>query len=163
MRIRFVRHSDLASGLICDREGEVAPFVPSHVEIVVQNPDGSLGYLGALDDREGGAAPGVQIRPAGYDKATMLHELFVDVALPDEAAAEKFARSKIGEPYDWEAIVDYLLPLALHETRHLICSAFVTLALKAGGEFVFPLAAAPHATSPRDVLFWLSGRMAIQG
>jgi hypothetical protein len=152
MRFRFVTCSDMVSSLIRDREGEAVPFTPSHTELAV-----SGGYLGAHYDG------GVAIRPVGYDRATMLRELFLDVPLgtAGDAAAEAFARSKIGAAYDWQAIVDFVLPTTLHENKHLICSAFMFLTAKAGGAFAFPVAVPAHAISPRDLLFLFSGRQAI--
>jgi hypothetical protein len=155
MKLRFVTCSDVVSELIRDREGEMETaigFTPSHVEMVVAE-----GYLGAHD--EGGVA----IRPVGYDKATLLHELILEVPLPagGDAAAEKFARSRLGEPYDWQAIIDFVLPVSLHQPRHYICSALMTLTARAGGAFPYALGLPAHAISPRDLLFWFTGRIAL--
>ena len=144
MRLRFRHCSDFLSGMIARHHGETHPFAPTHVDLVLDD-----GYLGAHDH-------GIAFRPVGYDKVTLVHELFVDVPLPDEAAAQAFALSKVGCPYDWEAILDFVLPIELHEPRHLICSAFARLTLEAGGFFPYPLAVPAHATSPRDLLFLLS-------
>lgn len=155
MKLRFVTGRDITSRFILVREGSMAPWVkwvPSHVEIVVAE-----GYLGAHDKG------GVQIRPVGYDKEWLAAERFVDVKLPDEAAAEAYARGKIGEPYDFLAILDLAVPapLDLHLQEHCICSAFGTLALERGGLFVAPLGLSPHLISPLSLLFWLSGRQLI--
>lgn len=155
MRLRFVTGHDLVSRLILAREGAMAAWVkdvPSHVEMVVAE-----GYLGAHDDG------GVQIRKIGYDLPYLAAERFVDVALPDEAAAEAFARRKIGEPYDFAAILDLaaLAPLDLHLHEHCICSALMTLVLLHGGAFATPLGLPAHLVSPALLLFWLSGRLAI--
>jgi hypothetical protein len=153
MRLRFVTCNDPVSDLIRAREGDMAAcigFTPSHAEVVVRE-----GYLGAHYDG------GVAIRSVGYDRATLLHELFVDVALPDEAAAEKWARKKIGATYDWRAILDYLLPENWHARGDFICSGYCTGALANGGAFAFPLALPWHLVSPALLLFWLSGRSAI--
>lgn len=149
MRLRFVTCNDAVSELIRYREGDMAKwvgFTPTHVEIAVPG-----GYLGAHYDG------GVAIRPIGYDKAKLAHELFVDVTLPDEEDADKWARAKIGSPYDWKAILEFILDTPLHEHKALICSAFCTGALDAGGKFIYPLAKAWHQISPSDLLFWLSG------
>lgn len=157
MKLRFVTCNDPTSAAIRAREGAMAPaigFTPSHVEMVVAE-----GYLGAHSDG------GVQIRPAGYDKATLAHELVVDVG-GDDVAAEKYARSKIGTPYDWGAIfnfVDFVLPVDLHQRDHLICSAFMTLAARKGSALPFRLARRAHEISPADLLLVFSGRMAIPG
>lgn len=153
MKLRFVTCSDPESALIRDREGATAPFVgftPSHVEMVVAE-----GYLGAHSDG------GIQVRPAGYDKATLTHELVLELPA-DDAAAEKYARSKIGTPYDWGAIVDFVnfvVPADFHQRNHLICSAFMTLAARAGSAFPFPLAIPAHQISPRDLLLAVSARV----
>ncbi len=149
MKLRFVTCNDPLSAMIRDREGEATPFTPSHVEMVVAE-----GYLGAHYDG------GVAVRPVNYDNTALLHELFVNVPLtvPGDAAAEKYARGKIGSPYDWGAILDFVLPVNFHAENHCICSAFMTSTLQAGGEFPYALARAPHATSPLDLMFWFSGR-----
>jgi cell wall-associated NlpC family hydrolase len=123
--------------------------------LVVTN--GKLGYLGAHSDG------GVAIRDVGYDKGTLAHELVLDVG-GDDAAAEAYARSKIGTPYDWGAIfdfVDFVLPLDLHQKDHLICSAFMTLAARKAGALPYRLACRAHEISPRDLLLVFSGRLAV--
>jgi hypothetical protein len=157
MKLRFVTCSDELSALIRAREGAVASwlkFVPSHVEMVVKE-----GFLGAHDEG------GVQIRRVGYDAATLSGELFLDVPLTADgnAAAEKFARARLGAPYDWEAIIDFVAPVALHEAKHYICSALMTLTVVAGKAFPGPLAKPAHAVSPLDLLFLFSGRQGIGG
>lgn len=153
MKLRFVTCNDPLSAMIRDREGEASPFTPSHVEMVVAE-----GYLGAHDDERG-----VQIKPVGYDKATMMHELFVMVPLTvdGDRAAEKYARGKLGSPYDWGAILDFILPTNFHAPRHVICSALMTSTAQAGGAFPYALARAPHTISPLDLMFWFSGRVDI--
>jgi hypothetical protein len=71
-----------------------------------------------------------------------------------------FARSKLGAPYDWLAIIEFLMPVALHEAHHFICSALMTLVAVKGGAFP-ALAKERHTVSPADLLFVLSGRVAI--
>jgi hypothetical protein len=159
VRVRFVTCSDIVSSLIRDCEGPMAPwvkFTPSHVELAgFALPDGTPGYLGAHDQG------GVMIRPVGYDKATLTGELLVDVPLPDEAAAIAFARSKIGTPYDFGAILGFLVFKDLHQDKHAICSAYVTAVLTVGKLFTGALAREPSQIDPADLLFLLSGRFAI--
>jgi hypothetical protein len=162
MRLRFITCHDPLSWLIRDRGGQMVKaigFTPSHVEMVV-----SEGYLGAHDDG------GVQVRPVGYDAARLLllhdgnpAELFVDVPLSaaGDRAAETWARNLIGTPYDWGAVLGFLVPFNMNEHKHLICSAFMAATLKVGGAFKYPLARAPHAIAPADLLFLLSGIMPI--
>jgi hypothetical protein len=155
MKLRFVTCSDPESAAIRAREGAMAPwvkFTPSHVEMVVAD-----GYLGAHADG------GVAIRPVGYDKLTLTHELFLDIG-GDDKAAELYARSKIGAPYDWGAIfdfVDFVLPIDLHEKGHLICSAFMTITGRKADALPFRLARLAHEISPADLLLVCSGRVAI--
>ena len=60
---------------------------------------------------------------------------------------------EIGEPYDWKAIVGFLEPDAhQHELDHVICSAFMTAALRACGYFRWPLTVPFHHISPRDLI-----------
>lgn len=159
MRIRFVTCDDPFSDLIRAREGDMARwvgFTPSHAELAgFTTTDGKPGYLGAHDDG------GVMVRPVGYDAATLTHELFVDVALPAENAACIWALSKVGSPYDWHAIIDYLVPDNFHEPNHFICSALCTGALERGGAFTYLLALPWHLVSPALLLLWLSGRTKI--
>jgi hypothetical protein len=151
MKLRFVDGGTVLSGLIKAREGVCYPFTPSHVEIVVAE-----GYLGAVEQLMG--ASGVAIRPVGYD-ARFKQEAFVTVKLPDEAGAEAWARSKIGTPYDWAALFDFVLPINVNEARHLICSAFALLALRTGKLWTPHQIAVPaHGISPRDLLLVLSSQ-----
>lgn len=155
MIIRFVEGSDIVSRLIIAQEKTAMPFTPSHVEAVM--PDGQ--YLGA--HLEGG----VQKRPAGYDKVTMVNELFLtlEATAEQDAAFHAFLEGKIGEPYDWPAIIGFILPEHHHLVDHSICSATVTLALRAAEWFRSPLAAPAHLINPRDLLLIISGRMLVPG
>lgn len=155
MIIRFVQGTSLTSRLIMAQEKTAMPFTPSHVEALT--PDGF--YLGAHDDG------GVQKRPVGYDKATMAHELLLDLATSpkcDEIFYD-YLNSHIGEPYDWKAIFGFIVPGHEHDVGHVICSALQTLALRACGYFPWPLAAPAHLIDPRDLLLMISGKMAVPG
>lgn len=154
-RLRFVRCSDTLSGLIADREGvEALPFTPSHVECVVGG-----GYLGAHLDG------GVAVRPVGYDAATLVHELFVDLPATDEQAAafDKFVHGLVGAPYDWQAILDFLVPTDLHGPGDYICSAAMTAAARLTGALPYPLVVPLHATSPLTLLMMLCAATPIAG
>jgi hypothetical protein len=172
IRLRFVTGSSTVSTLIRLQERTTMPFTPSHVEAVM--PDGS-GYLGAHYDG------GVMVRPVGYDQATMTNELFVDLPNPvrtfasgspfiapdPDTQADRFyayLRSKLGAPYDWKSILDFIDPRQnLHDSQHVICSALQTLALRACGWFPAPLPVPAHQISPRDLLLCIGGRVAIEG
>ncbi len=158
MIIRFVRDSAFTSTLIAAQEKTALPFTPSHVEALT--PDGKF-YIGAHIDG------GVRARPVGYDQATMAHELLLTLeATPaQDDAFHAFLRDHIGEPYDWKAIIGFLLPEHEHQTQHAICSALIALALRAPGceWFKFRLAAPAHLVDPRDLLLMLSTHMQIPG
>jgi len=149
--IRFVRSIGLASDGIVALEKTAMPFTPSHVEAVT--PDGF--YLGAH------LSGGVQKRPKNYDAGKFSHELFLTLeGTTDSRSAQfyNFLQVHIGEPYDWKAILGFLIPEHEHTLDHAICSALITLALRACEWFPFPLAAPAHLVDPRDLLLMISSR-----
>lgn len=152
IRLRFVSGRDAASLAIRAREN--FPF--SHAEAVT--PQGR--YLGAH------ASGGVAAREPGYDAAWLERELFVDLPAAAPAQPEAFyafLERHVGEPYDFESILGFLIPgVALHEAQHVICSAFVTLALRQCGWFAAPLAEPAHKISPRDLLLMISARIPVE-
>lgn len=156
MKVRFCRQrNSLVSAAIVGRENIAMPFTPSHVEALSE--DGT-GYYGAHVDG------GVRLRPIGYDATTLYHELILDLGdSPDDAKAFAYMKSKLGQPYDWTSIIDFLLPENWHQMNHLICSAFMALTLRARGYFPYPLAVPAHMISPRDLLLVLSARENIPG
>jgi len=153
MIIRFVQGTEFSSRLIVAQEKTAMPFTPFHVE--ARTADGF--DLGAHSDG------GVQKRPVGYDKATTAHELLLtlDATAEQDAAFWKFLGGHIGEPYDWHAIIGFVLPEHEHVFEHAICSALITLALRACNWFPAPLAAPAHLIDPRDLLLLISGRMTV--
>lgn len=173
MIIRIVRGSAWESTAIAMQEKTAMPFTPSHVEALT--PDGQF-YIGAHIDG------GVLARPVGYDKGQIaqMPSGYDETAFPEglcdlrltlqatpaqDAAFYAFLNSKINEPYDWKAIVGYLLPEHEHQTKHAICSALVTLGLRTKGceWFKWRLAAPAHLVDPRDLLLMLSTQMQIPG
>lgn len=157
IRIRFVTGNDWLSNAI--RFGERDGWA-THAEAVM--PDGSL--LGAH------LAGGVQIRPAGYDKATMTREAIIELWLaPNNVFAVEdamtrtawdFLNAQVGKPYDTTAIAGLALDRDWRETDSWFCSELMTAALEACG-YLPRLAAADNHISPRDLLLVLSGRIAI--
>lgn len=130
------------------------PFTPSHVECVT--PEGKW-----AGQRING---GLLNREPGYDKSTVAHEAFFDLPATDtqSKAFYAFVASSIGQPYDWQAILDYAVPgLDAHEAGHAICSAFMALALRKAQWFKWPLAVPAHLINPRDLLLMLSGMVEI--
>jgi hypothetical protein len=149
IRLRFVHGRDPESDAIIFDTGGLF----SHVECVT--PDGK--YLGAH------SGTGVQARPSDYDRGTFDRELFVD--LPADAAMTAafyaYAGKHVGEPYDFAAILGFAFRLNEHDKGKVICSALMTLCLRACGYFATPLAQPAHQISPRDLLLIISGRMAV--
>ena len=151
--IRFVRSTGLASDAIVALEKTAMPFTPSHVEAVT--PDGF--YLSAH------FSGGDQKRPKDYDANSFSHELFLTLEATEDQATTFYAflDKHIGEKYDWEAIIGFLIPAHHHIPNHAICSALIALALRACNYFRWPLAAPAHLIDPRDLLLLLSGRMEV--
>jgi hypothetical protein len=161
IRIRFVTGSDFASGLIRLQAGVSVPFTPSHVEALTQ--DGKS-FLGAH------AAGGVALRPVGYDAAQLMtlpdgSKSERIVSLPCSAEMEsafyQFAATRLGEPYDWKAILGFVDPAHEHDLDHIICSAFMTQCLRECGYFQCPLTVPFHHISPRDLFLILSTHVEI--
>ncbi len=156
MKIRFVAGKGIISKGIIAQSKTAMPFTPSHVEVISED---GLNYIGAHIDG------GVRSRSIGYDKDETEHELI----LPLEATQEQdrifydFMISKIGEPYDWQAILGFIIPEHFHVANHVICSAVSTLALRRCEWFEWPVAAPAHLISPRDLLLMISARMQIPG
>jgi hypothetical protein len=160
--LRFVTGNGLVSRLIRMQAGVSMPFTPSHVEAL--SPDGRF-FIGAHFDG------GVAARPVGYDDDQLMtlpdgskseRLVRLPAADPREAAFHAFVRSKIGEPYDWKAIIGFLEPdVHQHEFDHIICSAFMAAALRACGYFPSPLTVPFHHISPRDLFLILSTHIQI--
>ena len=162
-RIRFVTCNDFISNAI--RFGERDGWA-THAEAVL--PDGSL--LGAHLDG------GVQIRTAGYDKATMTRELLVPIDLgvdqvsvpphPPVKSAERsaafyaFLHAQVGKPYDVTAVAGLALDRDWRKAESWFCSELVAAALEHCG-YLPKLATPDNHVSPRDLLLVLSGRISI--
>lgn len=153
-RLRFVAGTGIISEAIIAQSKTAMPFTPSHVEAEI---DGAL--IGAHIDG------GIQSRPIGYDKNETLHELFIDLIATEEQNEmfNQFMRSKIGEAYDWHAIIGFIIPEHFHTPNTAICSAIATLGLRACKWLEWPVAAPAHLISPRDLLLMISARMEVPG
>jgi hypothetical protein len=152
IRLRFVAAPGLTTDAIQLREGTAMPIVPSHVECV-RPSDGK--YLGAH------AGLGFVARDPGYDGATPAQECFVDLPCTQEQMDKFYAAAEaaIGEPYDWEAILGYLIPGHHHTKFEAICSAKMTMLLRDSADWFpskMPLAVPFHCIDPRDLLLIVS-------
>jgi hypothetical protein len=149
--------NDFESRLIRMQAGVSVPFTPSHTEALTQ--DGKS-YIGARLDG------GVQQKPVGYDDGQI--EALAEggwcdrlIEVPSTPQQEldfyTFVNSKIGEPYDWKAILGFEAPdFHTHLLDHVICSAFMTSGLRAAKIFPWPLTVPFHHISPRDLMLMLS-------
>lgn len=141
-RIRFVASQDAFSRLI--RLDNVAPV--SHTEAVL--PDGIYAAL---------TAGGVKRLPYDYAPKDTL-QIFVDIPMAPGMYAtwRSFLQSRVGWKYDTAAIAGFIFHNAgLHDPRKLICSAYMTDALRHCGFWAKPLAAKYHSIDPVTVLLML--------
>lgn len=156
VKLRFVTGDDQLSRLIKLQAGICMPWTPIHVEAVSR--DGKS-YAGQHFDG------GMQERPIGYDVGEKgRFERFVVLPATDEQydAFHRYCESKIGQPYDWKAIVSFAFPLEnLRTPDSAICSAVMTLALRAASLFPWPLTVPAHHISPRDLFLILSTHVEI--
>lgn len=157
--LRFVEGTSLISRAIIAQEKTAMPFTPSHVEAVIDANGNGLGYVGAH------ITGGMLWRPLDYDKGEFSNELLLDIPMSTDQADtfNRFMLSMIGEAYDWQAILGFIIPEHFHMPNHVICSAAATLGLRKSSWLQWPLAAAAHLISPRDLLLVLSGLMHIPG
>jgi hypothetical protein len=154
MILRFIQGRSWISRLIVAQEKTAMPFTPSHVEALT--PDGKF-YLGAH------ISGGVMKRPIGYDDGQNRYQLLLTLtATPEqEQLFHDYLAKFVGEPYDWRAIIGFVLPRHEHDVGHAICSALITLALRHCRWFEYPLAAPAHLIDPRDLLLMVSARMQV--
>lgn len=117
VRLQFVLGAGWTSRLIAWWGSGYSGF--SHVDAVLD--DGSL--VGARYDDVGGKPPGVQRRPAGYEK----WKRRVVVTFPHTEAIypmwEKGLLARVGAPYDPFDIIGLILGIPLSSPGHWICSA----------------------------------------
>jgi hypothetical protein len=157
IRLRFVGGTDSLSKLIAFQAGICMPFTPVHVEAVSQD---SLTWIGQHMNG------GMQARPAGYDSAPAALQKFVDIDVHPacEWCFYDFVNSRIGQPYDWKTIADFVdSEINLHTPNTAICSAEMVLALRSGKDpfFLWPLNVPAHHISPRDLFLILSSHIRI--
>jgi hypothetical protein len=119
----------------------------SHCEAVL--PDGYI--IAAL------IGEGVCRKPLDYDK-TSTSQIFVDIAMSAHALDlwTGYLESRLGRPYDFDAIMGIALHLNWRQRGGFICSMLQTLALRQSCTFPVPLSEPAHEITPRDLLLVLS-------
>ena len=126
----------------------------SHVEFAVQDDTGKItGYLGAL------GSGGVQIRKADYD-AWSKEAFFVTANLPDDIykAVWQFAVGRIGDSYDWGALLGLGLRRDWRKPGSYFCSELVEAAFDSAGWPLLDDRGETDRITPRDIV--LSPRLA---
>lgn len=143
-RLRFTNRSNgLLSQLI-----DWATFgSASHVEAVLS--DGSI--IAAL------MSEGVCHKPGDYDQVST-EQTFVDVLMPRSGRDRwlRYLLSRVGRPYDFEAVAGEALHINWRRRGGFICSMLQTLALREAFVFPHPLSIPAHEITPRDLLLVLS-------
>jgi hypothetical protein len=119
----------------------------SHVEAVMA--DGSI--IAAL------MGEGVCHKPGDYDQVST-EQIFVDIIMPfhNQDRWREYLLSRVGRPYDFEAIAGEALHINLRRRGGFLCSALQTLALRVARFFPRPLSVPSHEITPRDLLLILS-------
>jgi hypothetical protein len=154
--LRFCTDDSTTSALIKLQAGVCMPFTPVHVEALSR--DGAH-YIGQHLNG------GMQARPIGYDKDEpgRRDELVTISCSEDEYKQfHNYCEKHIGDSYDWKAIVSFIdLMDDIHTPRASICSAIMTLALRASNIFPWPLTVPAHHISPRDLFLIMSTHVEI--
>lgn len=149
--IRFVTCDDPVAMLIRAQAGVSMPFTPSHTEALSRDGKSWTGQ-----HIEGGC----EARPLDYYQAEPnVQEVQVPITVAPEQydAFHNYLEQRIGDPYDWRAILGFALPdVHLHEPGGQICSALMVMCLRAAKVFPWPLTVPAHHVSPRDLMLILS-------
>lgn len=153
--IRFMTDTGSMAEWIRYQAGTSMPFTPSHAETLTK--DGKW-YIGAH------IRGGILKRPVGYDADTLMtlsdgskSERIIKLACTQaqEDAFYAFVEKSVGEEYDWQGILGFVLTeMHLHQFGKIFCSAFMTAGLRTKGceWFRWPLTKPFHKISP-DFLF----------
>lgn len=144
IRLQFVRAPGFSSDIISLYERGW----PSHVDAVL--PDGRL--LGARSDSVGGAPPGVQIRAPNYEEWTERRLIQLEADAATQLKFWAFLQSKIGAPYDTQAIFAFPFNKDWGSPDSFICSGLQTAALTACKWFPKPPALPHEMVTPWELL-----------
>ena len=146
--LQFVRAPGLGSSLISAYERGW----PSHVDAVL--PDGRL--LGARSDVLAGVPAGVQIRPADYEQVSETRRIILTADAQTQLKFWAFLQSKIGAPYDTQAIFAFPFNQDWGSPDSFICSGLQAAALAASGWFPRPLPLPHDMVTPWELLLCLT-------
>lgn len=109
----------------------------SHVDAIL--PSGLL--IGARSDAVGGMPPGVQMRPAFYEKWKRRVVMSLSVTPDKERKFYEFLMAQIGKPYDSTAIWGFAAGRDWRSADSWICSELQAAALEVAG--ISPLLYSP--------------------
>lgn len=124
IRLQFVLGAGLSSRLIAWYGQGYGGY--SHVDAVLPNDT----LLGARSDAVGGQAPGVRVRPPGYEKWRRRTVVEVPCSEGRAFAWAEVLQRQVGCPYDQQAILGFLFGRREHTKGRWICSALQTHGLK---------------------------------
>lgn len=149
--MRFVTSDDPVAILIRAHGGISMPFTPSHVEALSRTGKAWTGQH--LDG-------GCEERPLDYYQAEPhMREVQVPITVAQSQydSFHTYLENRIGDSYDWRAIIGFMLPdIHMHEPGGQICSALMVMCLRAAKVFPWPLTVPAHHISPRDLMLILS-------
>ena len=146
VRLQFSTERNLPSAVI----RWYAHSLYSHVDFVL--PDGRL--LGARFNYPVEGQTGVQIRPADY--AHFSRRLVVEIPTAKAPAIYRWARSQLGAPYDWSAILGFAADRDWRYPGRWICSELAVRAFEVNRFWSRPLLVAASGIDPGAALLLLS-------
>lgn len=109
----------------------------SHVDAILVS--GNL--LGARSDAIGGQDPGVQIRPAGYEKWKRRVVMSLPTTPAQDAKFQNFLIAQLGKPYDSSAIWGFVAGRDWRSANSWYCAELAAAALEIAG--ICPLLYSP--------------------
>ncbi len=125
MELHFVRSRTLAGLAISAFEGGLA----SHVGISVPDHQGEGEAIIDTSLKHGGVRAW---HPADWHARYELVQR-ITVPLPDEAAGHAFLQDQLYKPYDWTALVGFVMWRDWSSSRAWYCSELAAAAMMAGG------------------------------
>lgn len=120
----------------------------SHVASVLA--DGR--YIDARNEELFGVPAGVHIRQAASEPWVRKRRATFQVSQATYDEWERNSRAKIGDQYDREGILDFILGRNIHLAGHYFCSAFMINELQHVKLVPYPLPVLAHEISPDSAL-----------